>query len=85
MFSFSRFANTSKPFAIKDIKIALTEIVELTASLDQAEEKVREKEIQIGQVEDEKNEYKRKLDQFIQLGPLDQLDQLDQLRSIICA
>ena len=63
----------------------MTEIMELTNSLEQAEEKVREKEIQIRQVEDEKNEYKRKLDQFIQLGPLDQLDQLDQLRSIICA
>ena len=38
--------------------------MELTASLDQAEEKVREKEIQINQLEDEKNEYKRKLDQL---------------------
>ena len=80
-----KFANTSEPFACKDIKIALTEIMELTNSLEQAEEKVREKEIQIRQVEDEKNEYKRKLDQFIQLGPLDTEDQLDQLRSIICA
>ena len=59
--------------------------MELTNSLEEAEEKVREKEIQIGQIEDEKNEYKRKLDQFIQLGPLDTEDQLDQLRSIICA
>ena len=37
---FFRFANTSKPFACKDIKIALTEIMELTNSLDQAKEKV---------------------------------------------
>ena len=37
---FLRFANTSKPFACKDIKIALTEIMELTNSLDQAKEKV---------------------------------------------
>ena len=36
----SRFANTSEPFACKDIKIALTEIMELTNSLDQAQEKV---------------------------------------------
>ena len=77
-----KFANTSEPFACKDIKIALTEIMELTNTLEQAEEKVREKEIQL---EDEKNEYKRKLDQLIQLGPLDTEDQLDQLRSIICA
>ena len=40
MFSFSRFANSSEPFACKDIKIALTEIMELTNSLDQAQEKV---------------------------------------------
>ena len=93
-----KFANTSEPFACKDIKIALTEIMELTNSLEQAEEKVREKEIQIRQVEDEKNEYKRKLDQLmsivrekkIQIGQLgDEKNEykrkLDQLRSIICA
>ena len=38
--SFSRFANSTKPFACKDIKIALTEIMELTKTLDQAQEKV---------------------------------------------
>ena len=37
---FSRFANSSKPFACKDIKMALTEIMELTNSLDQAHEQV---------------------------------------------
>jgi GTPase SAR1 family protein len=79
------FANTIKPFACKDIKIALTEITELTNSLEQAEEKVREKEIQIRQIEDDKNVCKRKLNQLIRWGPLHQLDQLDQLRSIICA
>ena len=39
--SFSRFANSSKPFACKDIKMALTEIMELTNSLDQTREKVQ--------------------------------------------
>merc|ERR1712156_598870 len=53
-----RFANTSKPFACKDIKIALTEIMELTNSLDQAKEKVREKETYISQIVEERNEFK---------------------------
>merc|ERR1719242_1256166 len=59
-----RFANTSKPFACKDIKIALTEIMELTNSLDQAKEKVREKETYISQIVEERNEFKRTLDQY---------------------
>ena len=37
---FSRFANSSKPFACKDIKIALTEIMELSNTLEEAKEKV---------------------------------------------
>merc|ERR550519_481115 len=48
----------------KDIKIALTEIMELTNSLDQAKEKVREKETYISQIVEERNEFKRTLDQY---------------------
>ena len=81
-FSLSRLANSSEPFACKDIKIALTEIMELTNSLDQAKEKVliscyvffetcinnvqvREKETYISQIVEERNEFKRTLDQYV--------------------
>merc|ERR1719242_2975647 len=59
-----KFANSSKPFACKDIKIALTEIMELSNTLEQAKEKVREKETYISQIVEERNEFKRTLDQY---------------------
>jgi len=59
-----KFANSSEPFACKDIKIALTEIMELTKTLDQTQEKVREKENYISQIVGERNELKRTLDQY---------------------
>ena len=55
------FANKSEPFACKDIKIALTEIRELTNSIDQAKEKLREKEAYIGQILEEINKYNNTL------------------------
>merc|ERR1719331_1227516 len=59
-----KFANSSKPFACKDIKIALTEIMELSNTLEEAKEKVRLKETYISQIVEERNEFKRTLDQY---------------------
>merc|ERR1719507_1521487 len=59
-----KFANSSKPFACKDIKIALTEIMELSNTLEEAKEKVRLKEAYISEIVEERNKYKNTLDQY---------------------
>jgi len=58
------FANTSAPFACKDIKIALTEIMELNNDLEAAKRKTREKEQYISTIVEERNNYKNELDKY---------------------